>query len=78
MGGESKTERADVLSFTYCVASNHDANLDRTLRCRSQNRGPALVPEPGLTSTLTGIQDVMSRLNIEPDVRSVSWEKIQQ
>ena len=23
------------------------------------------------------IQDVMSRLNIEPDVRSVSWEKIQ-
>jgi putative Mg2+ transporter-C (MgtC) family protein len=24
------------------------------------------------------IQDVMSRLNIEPDVRSVSWEKIQQ
>jgi putative Mg2+ transporter-C (MgtC) family protein len=24
------------------------------------------------------IQEVMSRLNIEPDVRSVSWEKIQQ
>ena len=24
------------------------------------------------------IQDVMSRLNIEPDVRSVSWEKIPQ
>jgi putative Mg2+ transporter-C (MgtC) family protein len=24
------------------------------------------------------IQDVMSRLNIEPDVRSVSWEKVQQ
>ena len=24
------------------------------------------------------IQDVMSRLNIEPGVRSVSWEKIQQ
>ena len=23
------------------------------------------------------MQDVMSRLNIEPDVRSVSWEKIQ-
>jgi uncharacterized membrane protein YhiD involved in acid resistance len=23
------------------------------------------------------IQDVMSRLNIEPDVRSVSWEKVQ-
>jgi putative Mg2+ transporter-C (MgtC) family protein len=24
------------------------------------------------------IQDVMSRLNIEPDVRSVSWEKMPQ
>jgi hypothetical protein len=24
------------------------------------------------------IQDVMSRLNIEPDVRAVSWEKLQQ
>jgi hypothetical protein len=23
-------------------------------------------------------QDVMSRLNIEPDVRSVSWEKVAQ